>query len=94
MRDRPEGRKGNNMNDFNLFMVDEIYTLCNKKRWYTCGTCKEYDAMFDMVKRGCAREDIAEDIVNHSNGVVWSDVLDELAALYKKWTTVFANNDE
>lgn len=82
------------MNDFNLFMVGEVYTLCNKNRWYTRGTCKAYEAMFDMVKRGCAREDIAEDITNHSNGVTWSEVLDELATLYEKWTTVFNSNDE
>lgn len=81
------------MNDFYNFMADEVYTLCNKNRWYTRGTCKEYDAMLDMVKRGCAREDIANDIANHSDGATWSDVLDELGALYEKWHTFFPDED-
>ena len=30
-------------------MIDEMYALCNKKQYFTCGTNRQYDRMFYML---------------------------------------------
>lgn len=32
--------------------VDDVYTLCNRKQYFTCGTNRQYDRMFNMVRNG------------------------------------------
>ena len=39
--------------------VDEIYILCNEKKYFTCGSNEQYDRMFDMVRNGAPANDIA-----------------------------------
>lgn len=45
----------------------DVYTLCNKKRWYTRGTNKEYERMFELVRNKAPLMDIAFDIFDHSD---------------------------
>lgn len=39
--------------------VNEIYILCNEKRYFTCGSNEQYNIMFDMVRNGAPANDIA-----------------------------------
>lgn len=32
--------------------VEDVYTLCNEKQYFTCGTNRQYERMFDMVRNG------------------------------------------
>lgn len=36
----------------------DIYQLCNQKQWFTCGTVRQYDMMFDFVREAniCASD--------------------------------------
>lgn len=45
----------------------DVYDLCNRKRWYTCGTNVQYENMFDLVSRKAPLMEIAEDIYMHSD---------------------------
>lgn len=33
--------------------------LCIKYNWFTCGTCEQYEKLFEINKDGCPLEDIA-----------------------------------
>ena len=37
----------------------KMYNLCNKNQYFTCGSCRQYDKFFDMVKDGVHLEIIA-----------------------------------
>lgn len=37
------------MADMILTTMD-VYELCNKYQWFTCGTCEQYDRMFEFVR--------------------------------------------
>lgn len=40
-------------------MVMEIYRLCNVNDWFTCGTNRQYERMFQMVREGKPIHEIA-----------------------------------
>lgn len=41
-------------------MVSEkLYSMCNTKGYFTCGSNKQYSEMFDMAKDGASAHDIA-----------------------------------
>ena len=39
--------------------MDGLYTLCNKLRWFTGGTVEQYEKMFDLVREGATRKELA-----------------------------------
>lgn len=39
--------------------TNDVYTLCNKYRWFTGGNNRQYDKLFDMVKADASIHDIA-----------------------------------
>lgn len=42
-----------------VLSVEALYGLCNKHRWFTCGTNMQYEKMFDMLRDGSPLEEIA-----------------------------------
>lgn len=32
--------------------VEDVYALCNRKQYFTCGTNRQYEKMFGMVRDG------------------------------------------
>ena len=40
-------------------MIDVMYRLCNKNRWFIGGTVEQYDKLFNMVKAGRSTKDLA-----------------------------------
>lgn len=37
--------------EFEYTMVDEIYSMCNREQYFTCGSNRQYSLMFDMAKK-------------------------------------------
>lgn len=33
--------------------TDVVYGLCNKYQWFTCGSIRQYEKMFDYVRSEC-----------------------------------------
>ena len=71
------GRKGYNMNytENRTMSASDLRALCIRNNWYTCGTCKEYEALFNRLydEDGCPVNlttkklaEIADDIMAHS----------------------------
>ena len=61
--------------------VDDVYHLCNEKRWYTRGSNEEYERMFQMIRDGKPLNEVATDIYEHSEIAKCGNlkiVLDEL----------------
>ena len=38
---------------------DRLYTLCNKYRWFTCGSVNQYQKLFDMRDAGATTHELA-----------------------------------
>lgn len=38
---------------------DKLYQLCNKYQWFTCGSVKQYNLMFELNKCGAELETLA-----------------------------------
>lgn len=36
--------------DFEYTLTQKIYNLCNRERYFTCGSNRQYDLMFTMAK--------------------------------------------
>ena len=54
--------------------MQEVWSKCVEKQWYTRGTCEEYNRMLEMTKEPYSLhllESIAQDIVAHSNDECW-----------------------
>ncbi len=61
--------------------VNDVYRLCNEKRWYTCGSNEEYEKMFQIIRDGKPLNEVAADIYEHSEIAKCGNlaiVLDEL----------------
>ena len=77
--------------------IEDIRQLCIRKNWYTRGTNKEYDNLFNLVKNGAAIMDIADDIYRHSTSETCPSVgavYQELDALVAKWKIQLSPDDE
>jgi hypothetical protein len=37
----------------------ELYRFCNKHRLFTCGTSRQYDKMFEIVRDGVTQTELA-----------------------------------
>lgn len=79
--------------------AEDLRTLCILHDWYSRGTCKEYDKLF---QKACSIDnlttediaDIAEDIIEHSDeetleGYEFEDVM--YAVIHRTHTTVREN---
>ncbi len=40
-------------------MVNEIYRLCNRKGYFTCGSAEQYKKMFELVNECAPIHDVA-----------------------------------
>ncbi len=55
--------------DFEYTLVQKIYNLCNRERYFTCGSNRQYDLMFTMAKMPeMSTRDIAIMIFTCSDG--------------------------
>ena len=56
-----------------------IRDLCIGKQWFTCGSCKQYDRMFDMLDRPeFSIRDVALVIWTCSSHAALDDIIDKL----------------
>ena len=39
-------------NNQQMFDFETLYNLCNKNQWFTAGTCKQYDKLFERNRQG------------------------------------------
>lgn len=39
--------------------TEELWSLCNRKKWFESGTTRQYNALFDMNKNGVPLHDLA-----------------------------------
>ncbi len=55
--------------NFEYTLVQKIYNLCNRERYFTCGSNRQYDLMFTMAKMPeMSTRDIAIMIFTCSDG--------------------------
>ena len=55
--------------EFEYTLVQKIYNLCNRERYFTCGSNRQYDLMFTMAKMPeMSTRDIAIIIFTCSDG--------------------------
>ena len=59
-------------------MVNLMYSLCNRYQWFTCGTCSQYEKLFDMVREGWRAKDLALVIYICSEGYSEKQILSVL----------------
>jgi len=45
-------KKENNMKKIHL---DDLYRLCNREKYFTCGTVTAYERMFDLAEKGVSK---------------------------------------
>ena len=60
--------------------MQSVWNKCVEKRWYTRGTCEEYNRMLEKTKEPYDLNllvDIAQDIVAHSDDECWEGYDDE-----------------
>lgn len=57
---------------------DGVYTLCNKKKWFTGGSALSYERMFQLVEGEYGVEKVAIAIWVCSPGVELGDIIQEL----------------
>ena len=60
-------------------LTEKIYRLCNDEQYFTCGTSRQYDRMFEMAKDpefGC--EDVAAVIYICSENADFHTVMEQL----------------
>lgn len=77
--------------------IDDVRQLCIKKNWYTRGTNKEYDKLFNLVKDGAAIMDIARDIYLHSTDETCPNIgtaYQEIETLAAIWMIQLSPDDE
>ena len=60
-----------------------LYKECNKNQWFTCGSCEQYDRMFELESNGITIDELAAIIYICSNPTEWNfvDILDRLIEL-------------
>lgn len=56
----------------------KLYQLCNEERWFTCGNCRQYERMFDMVREHAPVTEIATVIWICSENVDKDEIIAEL----------------
>lgn len=46
-------------NNQSKFDFETLYTLCNKHQWFTAGTSKQYDKLFERNRQGAPISELA-----------------------------------
>ena len=72
--------------DFEYTLVQKIYNLCNRERYFTCGSNRQYDLMFTMAKMPeMSTRDIAIMIFTCSDGKAsLGKILNDLNSIMKE----------
>lgn len=58
--------------------TDKLYLLCNKYQWFTCGSIRQYDRLFEKNKQGASLETLALIIWLCSSDAAEKDILEIL----------------
>ena len=61
----------------------ELYHLCNKEQYFTCGSVEQYDKMFDLVRQGATARDVANIIWICSEDKTWSTIYNNILSLWR-----------
>lgn len=73
------------MKEFECTMVDEIYSMCNREQYFTCGSNRQYDLMFRMAKMPeISTRDLAMMIFTCSDGASLGRILSDLNSIMNK----------
>ena len=72
--------------DFEYTLTQKIYNLCNRERYFTCGSNRQYDLMFSMAKMPeMSTRDIAVMIFTCSDGKAsLGRILNDLNEIYEE----------
>lgn len=71
--------------EFEYTLVQKIYNLCNRERYFTCGSNRQYDLMFTMAKMPeISTRDIAIMIFTCSDGASLGRILNDLNGIMKE----------
>jgi hypothetical protein len=71
--------------EFEYTMVEEIYSLCNRENYFTCGSNHQYDLMFSMAKMPeISTRDLAMMIFTCSDGASLGRILSDLNSIMNK----------
>lgn len=49
----------------------DIYELCNKNQWFTCGTTTQYEKMFDYVREAEINSLMISDKIRKLSTIIW-----------------------
>jgi hypothetical protein len=60
---------------------ENVRVMCIKNNWFTCGSNKEFEKMFQLVKKKAAVEQVAKQIYFNSDNVYYRDILNKLESL-------------
>lgn len=47
------------MDNYTLVSTYFLRDLCIKNNWFTCGTCEQYEKLFELNRTGCSLQDLA-----------------------------------
>lgn len=59
-------------------IAGNLYSMCNTKRYFTCGSGEQYSKMFEMAKDGASAHDIALVIWICSDGKQFDEVKNDV----------------
>lgn len=73
------------MKEFEYTMIDEIYSMCNREQYFTCGSNRQYSLMFDMAKKPeISTRDLAVMIFTCSEGASLESIQNNLDSVMEK----------
>jgi len=73
------------MKEFEYTMVDEIYSMCNREQYFTCGSNRQYDLMFTMAKKPeISTRDLAMMIFTCSDSASLESIQSQLDSIMEK----------
>ena len=61
--------------------VSELYALCNKEQFFTCGSVSQYDKMFKFARNGITRDELAA-ILYVCSSYEWDAIYNSIAFLF------------
>lgn len=68
--------------------VEDVRCLCVRKNWFTCGSSRQYERMFNMVRADCAIKDIALIIWVCSENAEMLEIISELKKIMEEGETI------
>jgi hypothetical protein len=64
-----------------MMNCENVRVLCIKNNWFTVGTNKEFEKMFQLVKAKKPVEYVARQIYLNSDNVYYRDIVNKLESL-------------